>query len=215
MNINKDSKRILAYGDSLTWGRIANQFKRYDVDTRWTGVLQNELGNDYEVIEEGLRGRFLAGENPFVPNRDGLAQFGPILASHFPLDLVVIMLGTNDTNSRANKSAGDIAKGLNNYFQEIDEWVTDFQVSMPKVLVIAPPLIDETRLKENSMFEGATTKSREFAQEFENIAKEYGAFFFDSSKYAPQDGEDGVHISGESHRRLGTNLAPYVVEILA
>ncbi|MES2630684.1 MAG: GDSL-type esterase/lipase family protein [Patescibacteria group bacterium] len=214
MNTNKDSKRILAYGDSLTWGRIANQFERYDVDTRWTGVLQSELGDDYDVIEEGLRGRFLAGENPFVPNRDGLAQFGPILASHFPLDLVIIMLGTNDTNSKANKSTDEIARGLYNYFQEINKWVTEFQVSKPRILVISPPLIDDTRLKENSMFEGATSKSQNFAQEFEKVANDQGVFYFDSSVYAPQDGEDGVHISGESQQSLGKNLAPFVREIL-
>src|SRR5689334_11654512 len=98
MNTNKAAKTILIYGDSFTFAKIPGGL-RYDCETRFTGVLQKELGKDYEVIEEGLRGRTVSGENSFFPYRNGLEQFGPIIGSHLPLDLLVLFLGTNDLNS--------------------------------------------------------------------------------------------------------------------
>ena len=50
-------KRVLCYGDSNTWGYDPGTGKRYAPDVRWTGVLANRLGPDYQVLEEGLNGR--------------------------------------------------------------------------------------------------------------------------------------------------------------
>lgn len=56
MNRNNKAKRVLCYGDSNTWGRVPSGMgeERYPVDTRWPGILQNLLGENYEIIEEGL-----------------------------------------------------------------------------------------------------------------------------------------------------------------
>jgi lysophospholipase L1-like esterase len=172
--------------------------------------LQKNLGDKYEVIEEGLRGRFLAGENPFVPERDGLKQFGPILASQFPVDLVILFLGTNDTNSRAHKSPQEIADGLNNYFEVIDNWCKEFRAMKPEVLIISPPHINEDVLKTDSMFEGAAKKSLGLAEYYQAIAKRHNALFFDSSTVAEPGVRDGVHIEAEAHKALGAALAPIV-----
>jgi lysophospholipase L1-like esterase len=214
MNIKLNAKRVMVYGDSLTWGRVANQFIRYDENTRWTAVAQQELGEGYDIIEEGLRGRFLAGENPFIPDRDGLKQFGPILASQFPLDLVVLFLGTNDTNSKANKTPEDIANALHDYFKTIDAWCEEFQTPRPKVLIVAPPEIDESNLKEDSMFIGGREKSLHLPALYEAIAKQQSAGFFDSSKHTSPGVEDGVHIDDESHKQLGRAIAPVIIEAL-
>lgn len=214
MNTTTNAKRILAYGDSITWGRVAKQFERYDSTTRWTGALQHTLGPDYEVIEEGLRSRMLAGENLFVPHRDGLSQFGPTLGSHLPLDLIIIFLGINDLNSRAHKTAAEIADGLNGYFETIDEWCDEFHMQKPPVLIVSPPHLDGSRLKPNSMFDDAA-KSQQLAQHYKQVVEQNGAHFFDCAGYIQQDGEDGVHISGEAHKQLGEALAPVVIDILA
>lgn len=215
MKTNSKAKRILAYGDSITWERVPNLFIRYDEDTRWTAVLQQQLGDDYDVIEEGLRGRFLAGENPYIPNRDGLRQFGPILASQFPIDLIIIFLGTNDTNSKAMKSAEDIANGLEEYSREINDWCEEFKMPTPKILIIAPPHIDESVLKVDSMFEGASVKSKQFSLEYQSIANKLGATFFDSSKHVVPGSEDGVHIDGDNHKKLGLALSPVIKSLLS
>ena len=109
MNISTSNKRVLIYGDSITWGRIALKTGRYDSSTRWTCLVQKQLGDNVEIIEEGLRARMLAGENPYFKDRDGLRQFGPILGSHLPLALVVLFLGTNDMNKKNDKSPELIA----------------------------------------------------------------------------------------------------------
>jgi len=98
MNTNISAKQILIYGDSYVFGIIpGGNGARYDSSTRYTGVAQNYLGSDYNIIEEGMRGRTISGENGFFPHRDGLKAFDGIIGSHFPLDLVIIGLGTNDS----------------------------------------------------------------------------------------------------------------------
>lgn len=60
--IKTSAKTILCYGDSNTWGNVPSSFLRYPRDVRWPAVLQNLLGEDYEVISEGLCGRTLKSE---------------------------------------------------------------------------------------------------------------------------------------------------------
>ena len=93
-------KTILCYGDSNTWGYDPVNACRYDRNIRWPGVLQKELGQAYYVKEEGLCGRTTVWDDPVEGHKNGLKQLTPILHSHCPLDLVVIMLGTNDLKMR-------------------------------------------------------------------------------------------------------------------
>src|SRR3990172_1574496 len=106
MNINPSAKRILCYGDSNTRGFIPlkNGLERYPVDKRWTGILQKLLGQDYEIIEEGLDARLTSREDfrPDVLYKNSLSHVFPIVASHKPLDLVIIMLGTTDLKEKIN-----------------------------------------------------------------------------------------------------------------
>ena len=61
-------KTIVCYGDSNTFGtnpaftgEINSPF-RWGKEVRWTGKLQKLLGEEYNVIEEGLGGRTTAWE---------------------------------------------------------------------------------------------------------------------------------------------------------
>src|SRR3569832_404233 len=98
--------RILAFGDSLTWGRDPGA-GRHGEDARWPTVLERALGGRAVVIEEGLGGRRSAVEDPLRPFRNGLSYFPMVLESHNPLDLAVLMLGTNDCMRINNLSAYD------------------------------------------------------------------------------------------------------------
>ena len=91
-----DKFQILCYGDSNTWGCNPADGTRYPADVRWTGVLADSLGEEYHIIEEGLNGRTSVYEDPVEDILSGIAYFKPCLASHMPLDCVVVMLGTND-----------------------------------------------------------------------------------------------------------------------
>lgn len=93
------NKKILCYGDSNTWGLVAGSInwetyymERYSFPIRWTGRLQQLLGKSYRVIEEGLNGRTTNADHNELPGRNGKTYLEPCLASHRPLDLVVLFL---------------------------------------------------------------------------------------------------------------------------
>ena len=94
-------KNILCFGDSNTWGFIPEsilepQPRRHPHDVRWTGVLARELGSGFQIIAEGQNGRTTVHDDPFATARNGKLVLPAILESHKPLDLVVLMIGTND-----------------------------------------------------------------------------------------------------------------------
>ena len=70
--------------------------ERHAPDVRWTGVLRRRLGEGWEVLEEGMNGRTTVFDNPMSPGRNGSAYLLTCLETHKPLDLVILMLGTND-----------------------------------------------------------------------------------------------------------------------
>ena len=102
-------KSILCYGDSNTWGCkpivLPGVVERFDRDVRWTGILRQQLGDDYLVIEEGLNARTTVHDDPIDgAHKNGKPYLLPCLETHLPLDLVIIMLGTNDLKSRFSLS---------------------------------------------------------------------------------------------------------------
>lgn len=105
-------KHIVCYGDSNTHGYDGDTGLRFDENTRWTCLLQKYLGDEYQVIEEGLSGRTTVFDDPLHEGLNGLQLITPVLMSHEPVDLLIIMLGTNDTKVRFNCSAEAIGIGL-------------------------------------------------------------------------------------------------------
>lgn len=128
---------ILCFGDSNTYGYCPDGSGRFDADTRWTGLLQKKLGTNDRIIEEGLCGRTTVFSDELREGRRGLDTIGILLESHAPVDLLILMLGTNDCKTRYNASAGTIAKGL-------EQVITKAQKSSPhpfRLLVISPILL--------------------------------------------------------------------------
>lgn len=103
MNTNVNAKRVLCFGDSNTWGYIPASGKRHPVGIRWTTLLQEKLGSDFEVIEEGLNSRTTDMNDPKHVGKNGLAYLRPCLETHDPIDLIILMLGTNDMKERFNR----------------------------------------------------------------------------------------------------------------
>jgi lysophospholipase L1-like esterase len=110
--------RIVAYGDSITWGFVPNAnppSTRFAPEDQWPGALQKELGDNYQVIPEGLNGRTTDVKDPGASisgaQLDGSAYLPACLNSHLPLDLVIIMLGTNDLKPVFNRTPMRIAIG--------------------------------------------------------------------------------------------------------
>ena len=110
-------KSVLCFGDSNTWGYIPLTAGRLLRSERWPGILQKSLGDSYYVIEEGLNGRATVFDEPFRDGRNARTTLLAVLESHAPLDLLIIMLGTNDLKHHLNVSAHESARGINALLQ--------------------------------------------------------------------------------------------------
>lgn len=199
--------RILCYGDSNTWGYRPVVGGRYEKKERWTGRLQALTG--YEIIEEGLNGRTTVFSDCLEPYRNGLEYAAPCVMSHLPLDLILIMLGTNDAKRRYHVTASEIARGLGEVIRQM-RWFCERKGAEPDILVVAPPL---AAIKENDGdFDIETNEViRRLETEYEALAKEMGCEFFRASDYVDDIGADGLHLTLRGHERLAEGLAEYLM----
>jgi lysophospholipase L1-like esterase len=206
-------KTILCYGDSNTWGYDPVTQERYPRDKRWTGVLRRALGGGYLVIEEGLNGRTTVWDDPIEGYKNGKEYLIPCLETHKPIDLVVIMLGTNDLKMRFNVPACDIAAGAGALVDVVAKSETGPGNGAPPVLLIAPPPV--ARLTEFSeMFQGSTAKSKMLSHHFQLVAEERGCALLDASQIIVSSDLDGIHFELPEHRKLGEAVGACVKQML-
>ncbi len=207
-------KTIVCFGDSNTWGYHPTTKERYGRDERWTGALRNTLGADYLVIEEGLNGRTTVWDDPIEGYKNGKEYLIPCLESHKPLDLVIIMLGTNDLKKRFSLSAFDIAKGASVLVSMAQCSETGSDGQAPKVLLLAPPPVAKlTEFAE--MFEGSEEKSRKLGKYYHQVAQELGCAFLDTSDVIVSSNVDGIHFDLDQHRKLGKKVVEIVRTLLS
>jgi lysophospholipase L1-like esterase len=206
-------KTVLCYGDSNTWGYDPATRARYPPHVRWTGVLAARLGVEYRVVEEGLNGRTTRWDDPIELGRNGLASLRPCIDSHQPLDLIVIMLGTNDLKRRFDLSASDIAQSAAALAAMTWRFAHGPDGSHAEVLLVAPPAV--TTLTEfDQMFEGAREKSRQFSRYYRLAAGWHHLPFFDAGSVIVSSENDGIHFDADEHRKLGEALADEVRRLI-
>lgn len=209
--------RILCYGDSNTWGYISgSDHQRYGNNERWTRILAKLLGDEFEVIEEGLNSRTLTSNDtrPGKEGKNGYEYLLPCLDTHDPIDLVVLMLGTNELKSAYNKTAKEIGELLEDYFVKIIlSRKSQLQDSYPKLLIVTPPLVNEEAeyCKAGGKYVGAGSKAKELNNIYKNIAEKYNCYF--SSNEGLETGIDGVHLTKESHKKLAEKLESKIREV--
>ena len=201
-------KTILCYGDSNTWGCSDAGPFRYGLHSRWPGVLQDELGPDYYVIEEGLPGRTTVLDDPYEDWKNGLLYLRPCLDSHNP-DIVLILLGTNDLKRRFDIGAWDIAQGAAKLVQTARSMPVTLSHSAPEVCLLAPPPVLEIG-PYSTMFEGAAPKSRKLPELYRQVAADAGVHFFDASSVVAPSPTEGLHWREEDHKKLGKALTKFV-----
>lgn len=206
-------KTILCYGDSNTWGYQPGTGERFPPDERWTGVLGTALADGYAVIEEGLNARTTVRDDPIEEHKNGRDYLRPCLASHQPLDLVVILLGVNDLKARFSASASDIADGAGALVDIVQKSGAGPNGGPPEVLLIAPPaVVSLTELAE--MFEGAEAKSRKFPAQYRRVAEKYRCELLDASEVVASSDLDGIHLDRGEHAKLGQAVADRVKNVL-
>lgn len=210
-------KNVLCYGDSNTWGWDPETQGRFPADVRWTGVLRKELGSGYRVIEEGLNGRTTVWDDPIEGYKNGKEYLIPCLESQKPLDLVIIMLGTNDLKKRFSLSAYDIAAGAGVLAEIAMKSGAGYNGNPPKVLLMSPILVGDihnSEFAEMFDYESSVERSKKFAEHYKRVADELGCEFLNAADFASPSPIDAIHFEAAEHKKLGEAVARKVKEIL-
>ena len=201
---------ILCFGDSNTYGYKPAGSGRFDADTRWTGILQKKLSYKHPVIAEGLCGRTTVFQDELREGRRGLDTIGITIEMHNPVDLLVIMLGTNDCKSRYGASAGTIARGLDQVIEKAKK-----NASQPFRLLLISPIHLGHGVGESGFDPEFNTSSeivsRELAVEYEKIARKHQAEFLDASAYALPSVTDREHLDEAGHAALAEAIYKKIV----
>ena len=215
-------KHIVCFGDSNTHGYCADPADcadggdRFNEDERWTCLLQKALGEEYLVIEEGLSGRTTVFPDPLHESMSGLDVIYSCLMSHEPVDLLIIMLGTNDTKERLGANAACIGIGMERLVAKA-KTVEAWRGGKPNILVICPPHIGEGLLDHPfgaAMGLGCTEKSRGLAPCYRELANRLGCAFLDAEGLAEFNKLDCMHLTCRGHRQLAEALSALVPELV-
>lgn len=210
------TRTLLCFGDSNTHGTcpmadFADR-RRFAAEIRWPGVVAARLGAGWQVIEEGHPGRTTVHPDPVEgAHKNGLPAFVVALESHRPVDVVVIMVGTNDLKERYSVGAGDIALSLEKLIVAARASECGPGFAAPEILLVAPPPVEETGCLAE-MFRGGAGKSRDLGQRIREIAARRAVAFFDAGTVVAASPIDGVHFAADGHAALGTALADLIIE---
>ncbi len=204
---------ILCYGDSNTYGYDPRDGFRYPLSVRWTGLLQQELGPAYRVIEEGCNGRTTVYDDPVDNWKNGLSYLKPSLNSHKPVDIVILMLGSNDLKEVFHLTPAEIAEGAATLVRTIQEFTEEKQVFQPRIILVSPPEIGPGI--RNSVFYGrfqedAVARSRQFPAYYQEVARKYGCSYQNAAEWVRASEIDSLHLDPEGHRIMAEKLAEAV-----
>lgn len=205
----KSGMKILCFGDSNTWGSQPGSGLRYPFRSRWPGVIQAELGQGFVIIEEGRNGRTTDLDDPDQHGCNGRLALQQCLRVHRPLDLVIILLGTNDLKTSFRRSAKQIAQGMSTLGQMVLATCQSSKGMAPILLLVVPPTV-KGDVHRSGLFQGADTKSAFLADHYRQVAEQLGCEFFDAGAIIQSSLVDGVHWEVEAHQVLGRALAQHV-----
>jgi len=205
-------KTVLCYGDSLTWGYAAGGGGRHAYADRWPSVLEAALGPDVKVIAEGLNGRTTAYDDYLADcDRNGARLLPTILHTHAPVDLLIIMLGTNDMKPVVAGTAYAAHHGIERLIELTRRHAWPLPMDPPEILIVAPPTLCETADPGfAAMFAGGIEQSKMLASLYSDLADESDCGFYDAASVARTTPIDGVHLDAANTRAVGKALEPVV-----
>ena len=177
-------------------------------------MLRRELGEGHWIVEEGLSGRTTVWDDPLEPHRNGRKLLLPTLLTHQPLDLVIVMLGTNDLKHRINASPAEIAAGAGMLVDIVASSGCGPDGGAPQTLLVCPPPIAEVDQFDEE-FDGGAEKSRQLAGRFAAIAEARSCGLLDAGSVIASSDVDGIHLEATEHERLGLAVAEHARPLLA
>ncbi len=205
--MNKEFQRtIVCYGDSNTWGSIPQLDERYPKSIRWPGALQGLLGENYDIISEGLPGRTFVISNPIKPHRTGITHLQAILESAEPVDLIIVMLGTNDVKNTYNLTTEQISDHLLQTVRLIRK-----VSSTTKILIICPPpiIIPETSDLDERMVRGIEL-FKVLPMLYKKISDDNGCGFINAGDHISSSKIDGYHLDADAHLKIAQIVKDWI-----
>lgn len=212
-------RTILTFGDSNTHGSKpthpdGTHEGRYGPDTRWPHVMLRGLASDWHLIEEGLPGRTTRYEDPGLPaNMDGHAGLLMALKSHAPVDVLTIMLGTNDLKARFAATPMAILGGIAGLIDLVQDPLIAADHPRMRTLLICPVPVREIGCFAGQ-FLGAEGTSQKLADLYATLASARGVAFLDAGSVIDVSDVDGVHFDPAAHLALGRAIAAKVTTMV-
>lgn len=207
--------RILCIGDSNTWGHNPVNGQRFE--KRWPKLL-SEMMPEHEIIEEALCGRTIISRDDERPERCGIDSLKMILMSHMPVDLVVVMLGTNELKSVFHANPRYIARGIREYIRTIKNPFLWEKAYIPRLLIISPVLLRDDIQEREEFYSGfdedSIRHSRRLAEEIRAMCEKYQVDFMNAADYAEASEVDGIHMDEKNHQRLAGAVCERIREVL-
>ena len=214
----KNIKKIVCFGDSNTHGYNSKTGGRFSENERWTKLLDKYLGEEYDIAEEGLEGRTACFEDPLFEGLCGYNYIYPCIMTHKPIDLLIIMLGTNDVKERFSATPENIAKAMERLIQKVLNTPEAFR-NKPNILLMCPPAINsgyEETYVYGEMGDNCVEKSRALAPLYKQVAKLKGIHFIDAGSIDGVDmyPYDHMHLSLDAHNNLAKYLAKVIPDMI-
>ena len=218
VSLKRSLKNILIFGDSNSWGYVdEDNGKRFE--SRWSIVFEKNLnkeGIDCKIIEDALPGRTTnIDDGKDGKHLNGATAFKSTLLSHSPIDIVIILLGTNDLKARFNREPQDIANGVldlisiaNNTNSGEGTWHDE---KKSEVVILVPPILGKLSIDESWInykeWIGAFEKSKKLKEFYKNMCKEKKIEFIDTNEFIVSSDNDPIHWSKKTHKDFGEILA--------
>ena len=157
--------------------------------------------------EEGHPGRTTVHDDPIEgAHRNGITVLPSLLESHKPIDVVILMLGTNDLKGRFSLNATDIALSLERLITVIRAFGCGPGGKNPGILLVSPPPIIETGCLAE-MFQGGAAKSHGLSTAIAKAAIRADVAFVDAGAHIAVSPVDGIHYEPSAHAVLAHVLA--------
>ena len=206
-------KRVLCYGDSNTYGLNPHTNLRYSEKERWTGILQEILGNEYAVIEEGLNGRTTVLSEPGMEYRNGYSYLEPCLLTHIPVDYLIFMLGTNDTKILFGKEPKEIAAQMRKLIETAQRVLQEDNTKECKILLVSPAALGD-KVADGPLgheFDAESArKSKELSFYYKKEAELAGIDFLDLAQFVESSDIDGIHLSVDAHKIIAERISIWI-----
>ena len=211
------TKTVLTFGDSNTYGtppaHARGKYRRFDALTRWPTVMQAALGEGWDLIEDGLPGRTTNRTDPVMgAHMDGQLGLRIALESNGPIDLLVVMLGTNDLQTHYAATVEQIVGGLAGLLAIARSDPYQLRHDGFDILLVAPPIVLEQGTYRDTLL-GAHEKSCDLPFAIAQLADHWGIAFLDAGTHIKPSPVDGLHFEAEDHITLGHAIAAKVATL--